>query len=130
GGLADQNGQALSGAHSYQIRFEPGQLPPANPAAFWSVTMYNAGQENLVDNPIGRNALGIPAVQNHLPCFNDDGSLTLYVQNAPPADPTSIEYCNWLPAPTGNFILLMRIYWPGDSLFNHTWLPPTINRMD
>jgi hypothetical protein len=130
GGFDDNNGDSLDGSHTYQITFPAGQLPPANPAAFWSVTMYNAGLENLVDNPIDRYALGIPAVQDHLPCFNDDGSLTLFVQHDAPADTSSIAYCNWLPAPADGFLLLMRTYWPGQSLFDGSWLPPVIQRTD
>jgi len=131
GGLQDNNGDTLKGAHTYQITFPVGQLPPSNPAAFWSVTMYNAGLENLVANSINRYALGIPAVQAHLPCFSGDGTLTFYVQYDPPStDPDSVESCNWLPAPAGDFLLLMRTYWPGDSLFSGAWLPPVIQRTD
>ena len=131
GGMQDNNGDKLNGAHTYQITFPVGQLPPSNPAAFWSVTMYNAGLENLVANPINRYALGIPAVQDHLPCFSDDGTLTFYIQQDPPStDPDSVEYCNWLPAPADGFLMLMRTYWPGDSLFSGAWQPPVIQRTD
>jgi hypothetical protein len=34
----DADGQKLSGANRYSIRFAPGELPPVN--AFWSLTMY------------------------------------------------------------------------------------------
>jgi hypothetical protein len=36
----DSTGQKLSGAHKYTLTFAKGQLPPVNPLAFWSITMY------------------------------------------------------------------------------------------
>ncbi|WP_428841137.1 DUF1214 domain-containing protein [Bradyrhizobium pachyrhizi] len=46
------------------------------------------------------------------PKFNPDGSLTLYFQNeSPGADKES----NWLPAPKGDFVLMLRMYWPKDT---------------
>jgi hypothetical protein len=130
GALMDNEGNPLNGAHRYVIHFGADQLPPANPDAFWSVTLYNAGLENLFDNTIGRNALGIPAVQGHEVCPSADGSLTLYVQNDAPTDDT--EYCNWLPAPAEGFLLLLRMYWPGDVLFDNDnpWIPPAVTRVD
>ncbi|HET6469131.1 MAG TPA: DUF1254 domain-containing protein [Geminicoccaceae bacterium] len=117
--------------HRYVVHFEADGLPPVDPRAFWSVTLYNRPLENLFDNEIGRYALGIPAAQGHLPCFNDDGSLDLYIQAARPADDTSIEFCNWLPAPEGEFLLLLRMYWPGPELFQATdpWVPPAVQRL-
>lgn len=130
GAFVDAAGQTLNGANRYTLHFDAGQFPPSNPQAFWSVTMYNAELLNLVDNAINRNALGIPAVQEHVPCLNADGSLTLYIQTDPP-DPTTqpTQYCNWLPAPEGNFILLMRIYWPDQTLLDQQWVPPGVQRV-
>ena len=40
---------------------------------------------------------------------NADGSVTLYFQNeSPGADKES----NWLPAPKGPFLPMLRMYWP------------------
>jgi hypothetical protein len=130
GAFEDGAGQPLNGAHQYTLHFGAGHLPPANPKAFWSVTMYNQGLQNLVDNPINRYALGIPKVQDHLPCLSGDGSLTLYIQHTRP-DPTTepTKYCNWLPAPTGGFLLLIRIYWPDQTLFKHQWIPPAVQQV-
>jgi hypothetical protein len=36
----DSTGQKLSGANKYTLTFPKGQLPPVNPLAFWSITMY------------------------------------------------------------------------------------------
>jgi len=52
------------------------------------------------------------------------GSLTLYIQkDSPGAD----KEANWLPAPAGKFILMMRMYWPDESppsIIDGTWTPP------
>jgi hypothetical protein len=31
---------------------------------------------------------------------------------------------DWLTAPKGVFILLLRVYWPQESLLDGTWQPP------
>ena len=36
----DSAGEKLSGANKYTLTFPKGQLPPVNPLAFWSITMY------------------------------------------------------------------------------------------
>jgi hypothetical protein len=43
------------------------------------------------------------------PTYNPDGSLTLYFQNESPGKD---KEANWLPAPKGDFLLMMRMYWP------------------
>ena len=35
----------------------------------------------------------------------------------------------WL-APEGEFILMLRLYWPKDEAVNGAWAPPPIRRMD
>jgi hypothetical protein len=119
----------LTGAHRYTLTFNQGELPPANPQAFWSVTLYNSPGETLFANPINRNALGFPYVQDHKPCSNTDGSLTFYIQADQP-DPTTepTQYCNWLPAPAGGFVLLLRMYWPDQTLFDGQWIPPAVQQ--
>jgi hypothetical protein len=60
------------------------------------------------------------------PKFNADGSLTLYFQNESPG--ADME-ANWLPAPKGEFIPMLRMYWPKDaspSILNGTWTPPAV----
>jgi hypothetical protein len=89
----DQNGHPLDGSkHTYTVTFAAGQLPPVH--AFWSITMYDANRQFLIENPINRyliNAPMLPALQK-----NHDGSLTIYVQrDSPGRDKES----NWLPAP-------------------------------
>jgi hypothetical protein len=125
----DADGQPLNGANKYVLHFEAGQLPPVNPRSFWSLTLYNWPSETLADNPIGRTGIGMPSVGGHQPCLNADGSMDLYVQADAPADPTSIQYCNWIPAPKGEFELFLRMYWPDQTVIDGTWTPPAVKRV-
>jgi hypothetical protein len=53
---------------------------------------------------------------------NPDGSLTIYVQAAPPTDP--LQRANWLPAPKdADFSLFMRSYWPKTDIIDGSWTP-------
>ncbi len=60
--------------------------------------------------------------------FNDDGSLTLYVQHESPGKD---KEANWLPAPADKFILMLRLYWPKDkdpTILNGSWKPPAVKQ--
>jgi hypothetical protein len=116
----DSEGRPLKGSNRYVLHFPKGQLPPAQ--AFWSVTMYNSNQA-FVENSIGRYAIG-DRDRLH---FNDDGSLTLYVQrDSPGRDKES----NWLPAPADDFNMIMRIYWPKKEALEGSWKPPAVQRVN
>ena len=120
--LKDSHGHAYSGAHKYVMHFPKGKLPPAK--GFWSVTMYNADYF-FVANPINRYS--ISARQNLK--ANPDGSVDLYIQHGSPGKD---KESNWLPAPEGKFVLMMRMYWPSEktpSIINGTWSPPAVTRM-
>lgn len=111
-----------SGAHNYTITFPKGQLPPVN--GFWSVTMYD---ENyfFVANPINRYSI---SARQSLKT-NPDGSTTLYIQNASPG---SDKESNWLPAPKGQFVLMLRMYWPKEqkpSILDGSWKMPAVKRV-
>lgn len=114
----DAKGELLTGANQYLVHFQKGQLPPVG--AFWSITMYNASQF-FVPNPIDRYAIGDRDTLK----FNDDGSLTLYIQNESPGKD---KETNWLPAPKHSFNLLMRLYWPKKEILNGIWKPPNLER--
>lgn len=115
----DSEGQPLTGANDYTVRFAPGQLPPVN--AFWSLTMYEMPASLLVDNPMQRYLINSPMLPSLVP--DPDGGYTFYVQNASPG----IEReSNWLPAPKGPFQMIMRLYWPKPDAFNGTWKAPQV----
>lgn len=118
----DADGTALDGATGrYTLRFAPGQLPPAN--AFWSLTMYQLPASLLVANPLNRYLINSPM----LPGLrrDPDGGVTLYLQkDSPGRDRES----NWLPAPNGPFMAVLRLYWPKDEAVNGTWKAPPLAR--
>jgi hypothetical protein len=63
------------------------------------------------------------------PATNPDGSMTLLFQNESPGRDRE---ANWLPAPKGNFILMLRMYWPkpeNPSIIDGTWKPPPVERI-
>jgi hypothetical protein len=55
----------------------------------------------------------------------DDGSVTIYLQNQAPG---SDRDANWLPAPTGDFRPILRMYRPGQSVLDGTYPLPPIRR--
>lgn len=118
----DADGQPLSGANNYTLHFSAEQLPPVN--AFWSVTMYELPASLLVANSMNRYLLNSPM----LPQFKreGDGSITFYIQNLSPGAELA---ANWLPAPQGSFICVMRLYWPKSEAIDGTWQPPAMQRV-
>lgn len=121
----DSDGKPLTGANKYTVTFAKGQMPPVD--GFWSITMYEIdGGWWFVPNALNKFTV---SPRNDLK-QNADGSTTLYFQNeSPGADKES----NWLPAPKGPFIPMMRMYWPREtspSILNGTWKPPAVKRVD
>ena len=61
--------------------------------------------------------------------YNPDGSVTLYFQNESPGKD---KEANWLPAPKGEFIPMMRMYWPKEkppSVLDGSWVPARIEKV-
>jgi hypothetical protein len=117
----DAEGQPLDGANRYALRFAPGGLPPVN--AFWSVTMYELPQSLLVANQLDRyliNSAMLPQLAQ-----DPDGGLTLIIQHGSPGPD---QEANWLPAPTGPFMMAMRLYWPKDEALTGQWTAPPLQR--
>jgi hypothetical protein len=117
----DAAGQKLTGASKYTLTFPKDGAPPVN--GFWSITMYQIDQGWwFVPNAL--NKFTVSPRDN--PKYNADGSLTLYFQNeSPGAD----KEANWLPAPKGDFLPMLRMYWPKDtspSIINGSWRPPPV----
>ena len=122
----DSNNEPLDASkHSYTITFAAGEFPPVN--AFWSLTMYDAKTQLLIENPINRYRISSAMLAQLTK--NADGSLTLYVQKDSPGD---ARESNWLPAPEGPSYVVMRLYWPKKEspsvlpLGDGTWKPPAI----
>lgn len=108
-----------SGQNKYVMHFNKGEMPPVN--GFWSLTMYGADYF-FVANPLNRYTLS----QRNPFKTNTDGSVDLYIQHESPGKD---KEANWLPAPAGPFVLMMRLYWPQESppsLLDGTWKIPAI----
>ena len=111
-----------SGAKKYVMRFPKGELPPVD--GFWSLTMYDADYF-FVDNPLNRYTV---SQRNKLKA-NADGSIDLYIQHESPGKD---KESNWLPAPQGQFILMMRLYWPKEqppSILDGSWKIPEVKEV-
>jgi hypothetical protein len=119
--LKDAKGDAYDGAQRYVMSFSKGQLPPVQ--GFWSLTMYD---ENyfFVANPLNRYSI---SPRQDLQA-NADGSVDLLIQHdSPGADKES----NWLPAPAGKFVLMLRMYWPNEndpSIIDGSWTIPAVTK--
>lgn len=116
----DQSGRPLMGGQRYVMKFTKAQLPPVK--GFWSLTVYD-NRGFAIKNPINRFAIS----NSDKLKYNKDGSLDIYIQNARPA-PAQVS--NWLPAPTGSFVVQMRLYWPQESILKNQWRPPGIQRVE
>jgi hypothetical protein len=114
--------RAYHGSEKYVLTFKKGLTPPVT--GFWSLTMYD---ENyfFVDNPLNRYSI---SARQPLKA-NADGSIDLLIQNeSPGADKES----NWLPAPKGKFVLMMRLYWPNESnpsIIDGSWTIPPVTKV-
>jgi len=118
-GVADENGQLLTGTKKYTLTFggDMTYLMSVAPG-FWSVTMYETASGYTVPNPIDRYALG--STDNLKK--NADGSFTLYIQHD---DPGADKESNWLPAPEGPFYLILRNYAPVKAVYEGLKSPAT-----
>jgi hypothetical protein len=119
----DDQDRSYDGTNKYVMHFQKGQLPPVS--GFWSLTMYN-DKYFFVNNQLNRYS--ISARQNLK--ANPDGSTDLYIQkDSPGPDKES----NWLPAPAGKFILMLRMYWPNEStpsIINDSWKIPPVTKQE
>jgi len=117
----DGNGARLNGANRYTVTFARNLTPPVR--GFWSLTLYDA-QHFFVPNEVNRYSLG---TKNKTLKYNPDGSLTIYVQDDPPAE---AQRDNWLPAPRdGDFTLYVRAYWPEVAVIDGAWTPPAVQKV-
>jgi len=111
-----------SGERKYVMHLNKGEMPPVK--GFWSLTMYDANYF-FVANALNRYTLS----QRNKFKTNKDGSVDLYIQQESPGKD---KEANWLPAPAGQFILMMRLYWPTEtppSLLDGSWKIPEVREV-
>jgi hypothetical protein len=117
--FVDASGDALDASrHDYTLRFESGRLPPAR--AFWSLTMYDGKTQLLVANPLGRYLLNSTMLDRFV--REPDGAVVLDIARAPVPG----REANWLPAPSGPFYCILRLYIPEPEVFTGQWQPPKL----
>ncbi len=112
----DVEGRRLDGTNRYVVHFDKGMAPPAE--GFWSLSLYD-DKGRLLAEPVTRYNLG----SDDKLATNADGSLDVRVQHDDPGGDA-----NWLPAPTGPFRLVLRIYWPKEEVVQGTWAPPGVRK--
>ena len=111
-----------NGEHRYVMHFNKGEMPPVD--GFWSLTMYDAGYF-FVPNALNRYTLS----QRNKLITNPDGSVDLFIQHDSPGKD---KEANWLPAPAGQFVLMLRMYRPKEqppSIVDGTWKIPPVKQV-
>ncbi|KQR76740.1 hypothetical protein ASG35_14855 [Burkholderia sp. Leaf177] len=114
----DSDAHALNGANTYVLHFAPNQLPPVR--GFWTLTAYTKDGA-LIDDKAPRLSL---SDRDRLK-KNRDGSTDVVVSATSPG---KARASNWLPAPDGDFQLMMRLYAPKPEATSGAWAPPAIER--
>ena len=114
----DADGKPFTGKSRYTWHMDADGLPPVN--AFWSLTLYDA-EGFQVANDLNRFAIG----DRDGLASNEDGSLDILIQHDEPEQGAS----NWLPAPTGEFNLCARLYYPKPEALDGTWTPAAVTRV-
>jgi len=112
----DSDGHALNGANRYTIHFTAKQLPPVR--GFWSITAYTTSGALDADSPV-RVSFG----DRNGARRNRDGSLDVHVSAERPRGGA-----NWVPAPHGDFRLVLRLYAPKPQATDGSWQPPAVER--
>jgi hypothetical protein len=115
----DADGKPYDGANKYVLHFDKGQMPPVD--GFWSLTMYDANYF-FVANPLNRYTVSSRTKFKE----NPDGSIDVYIQHE---NTGPDKESNWLPAPAGKFVLMLRLYWPKEmdpSILDGSWVIPPV----
>ena len=113
----------FDGANRYEMRFAKGALPPVK--GFWSLTMYDEHYFFVAepDQPLFDQRAPEPQVQSRR-----------FRRSVHPARtrPARARTSNWLPAPAGKFILMLRLYWPdptAPTLLDGSWVIPEVRNV-
>ncbi|MFC5677153.1 DUF1254 domain-containing protein [Aeromicrobium endophyticum] len=109
----DEHGVRLDGraGASYRLVLDP----PPTTDAFWSVTLYEASTGHLWDAPEGRYSVGSLSGGR-----DTSAGDSITISHERPAGGT------WLPAPAGEFFLVLRVYSPGPDVVSGDWIPAPV----
>jgi hypothetical protein len=109
----DAEGRPLSGRHRYVLRFGRDVVPPVYGS--WALSTYAAAEGRSIS--LGdRDGLTL----------DEDGSLPIHIQRD---RPERARRSNWLPAPSGDFTLVLRLFWPREEVLTRRWTPPAVARI-
>jgi len=124
----DAKNAFLHGRYDYTMTFPQGALPPVgrDRGGFWSLTMYDQDYFMPATSPNGRHNIGTVNLDANELAFAPDGSLTLHLSHKPPTG--QVAQANWLPAPEGQFALIVRAYVPTQPLLDGTYTLPNVQR--
>jgi hypothetical protein len=124
----DAKGTLLNGRYTYTMTFPKDALPPVDRSrgGFWSLTMYDKDYFMLPDSPNGRENIGSVSLDANERKFASDGSLTITIAHAQPSDEAA--RANWLPAPDGQFALIVRTYVPTEPILDGSYKLPNVER--
>jgi hypothetical protein len=125
----DAEAALLYGRYNYTMTFPKGALPPVDrdKGGFWSLTMYDQDYYMPATSPNGRHNIGTVNLDADELMFAADGSLTLHLSYGEPTD--QVAQANWLPAPEGQFALIVRAYVPTQPLLDGTYKLPNVQRV-
>jgi hypothetical protein len=124
----DAKGALLEGRNTYTMTFAKDALPPMDRTrgGFWSLTMYDKDYFMLPNSPNGRTNIGTVSLDANELKFAADGSLTITISHVQPTDLDART--NWLPAPEGQFALIVRAYVPTQPVLDGSYKLPNVER--
>ena len=117
----DNDKHSLTGKNNktYTITFAKHKIPTST--RFWSLTAYTPSDIELVENSANKYV-----VASYSPDLvtNSDGSITIYLSKVAPAD--SAKLPNWLPIPSTEFSVMLRVYGPTGNIKAGGYIPPFV----
>jgi hypothetical protein len=111
----DGHGRPLRGDRWSRLRFPADALPPVH--GFWRLYTRPTATADK------RQGIG----SHHDLSLSEDDALDLIIHDTPPA---AGSLANWLPAPSGEMCLVMRLYAPRTSALSSAWRMPPIEIAD
>src|SRR5262249_41110498 len=123
----DADGALLEGRHTYTMTFAKDALPPMDRTrgGFWSLTMYDKDYFMVPHSANGRTNIGTVNLDANELRFAADESLTITISHA---QPDGVMRANWLPAPKGQFALIVRAYVPTQPVLDGSYKLPNVQR--